>query len=83
MDFCWVNIALRKKTRQKFGQRVKQLRKIQDITQDQLAFESELSREEISRIESGVKNPSFETIIALASGFDIPLKELFDFDYME
>lgn len=64
-----------------FGKRVKQLRKDQNITQDQLAFESELSREEISRIESGKKNVALETSLALATGFCISLKELFDFEY--
>lgn len=64
-----------------FGKRVRQLRKDQNITQDQLAFESELSREEISRIESGKKNVALETSLALAKGFCIPLKELFDFEY--
>jgi transcriptional regulator with XRE-family HTH domain len=65
----------------KFGQRVKQLRKEQKITQSQLAFESELSREQISRIEREGKNVYMETNIALSIGFGITLKELFDFEY--
>lgn len=80
-DFCRVNKKQRKKILVEFGQRVKQLRKDQNITQDQLAFESELSREEISRIEGGKKNVALETNLALAIGFGITLKELFDFEY--
>lgn len=74
---------IRKKIRLKFGQRVKQLRISQKITQSQLAFESELSREGISRIERGEKNASLETSFALSIGFGITLKELFDFEYEE
>jgi transcriptional regulator with XRE-family HTH domain len=67
----------------RFGQRVRQLRKAQNITQSQLAFEAELSREEISRIERGKTNMLFETNLALSIGFGIKLKELFDFEYEE
>jgi transcriptional regulator with XRE-family HTH domain len=76
-----VKAKSRKKILLEFGQRVKQLRKEQRITQNQLAFESELSREEISRIERGEKNVALETNLALSIGFGITLKELFDFEY--
>ena len=71
----------RKRIVMEFGQRVRQLRMDQKISQSQLAFEAELSREEISRIESGQKNVALETNLALAIGFGITLKELFDFEY--
>jgi transcriptional regulator with XRE-family HTH domain len=67
--------------RLKFGQRVKQLRKVQKITQRKLAFKSKLSREEISRIERGEKNVALLTSIALSKGFGIILKELYNFKY--
>ena len=64
-----------------FGQRVKRLRKEQNITQSQLAFEAELSREQISRIERGKTNTGLQTNLALSVGFGIKLKELFDIEY--
>lgn len=52
----------------RFGQRVKQLRKAQNITQSQLAFEAELSREHISRMEHGKMNIGLETAILFMLG---------------
>jgi len=82
-DFCSVKKSQGKKIRKKFGQRVRHLRKQQNISQAQLAFESGLSREQISRIERGIKNVSLETIVSLSIGFDIPLKDLCDFEIGE
>ena len=73
----------RKKIIVSFGKRVRQLRKEQKITQSQLAFEAELSREHISRIERGKKNIGLTTALGLCVGFNIKLKELFDFEYEE
>lgn len=73
--------SLGKKIRKGFGQKVRQIRKFQKISQAQLAFESGLSREQISRIENGIKNVSMETLVSLSFGFNIPLKELCDFEY--
>ena len=82
LDFCCMKKSIKKKNCKKFGKRVRQLRKDQDdMTQDQLAYESGLSREEISRIENGKKAPSLNTLISLSKGFDMPLKELCDFEY--
>ncbi len=53
----------------RFGQRVKQLRKEQNITQSQLAFEAELSREHISRMEHEKMNIGLETALGLCAGF--------------
>lgn len=67
--------------RLKFGQRVRQLRKAQKITQGKLASKSNLSREEIGRIERGLKNLGLETSYALSIGLGITLEELFKFKY--
>jgi transcriptional regulator with XRE-family HTH domain len=72
-----------KRARKAFGQRIKQLRKEQGITQAQLAYESELSRIEIARLETGTRGASFETLLALANGFNIPFKVLVDFEFKE
>jgi len=79
LDFCCVKQKDSKMICKKFGQRVKQLRKEQGITQNQLAFESELSREAISRIELGKKNPSLVTSTAISVGLAISMHELFKY----
>jgi transcriptional regulator with XRE-family HTH domain len=78
-----VKEATIKRARKAFGQKIKKLRKEQGITQDQLAYESELSRIEIARLETGARGASFETLLALAKGFDMPLKDLMDFEFKE
>ena len=78
-----MKIKKSKKTRLLFGQRVKQLRKAQKISQGQLAFESELSLSGISVVERGMKNVSLETSLAIAKAFGMKLKELYDFEYEE
>ncbi len=83
LDFYYVKKTTTKRARKAFGKRIKQLRKEQGITQDQLAYESELSRVEIARIETGARGASFETMLSLSKGFNIPLKELLDFDFKE
>lgn len=75
--------AVIKRARKAFGQKIKQLRKDQGITQAQLAYESELSRIEIARLETGTRGASFETLLALAKGFNVPLKDLLDFEFKE
>jgi transcriptional regulator with XRE-family HTH domain len=63
----------------KLGKRISMLRKAQEISQSQLAFEASLPLMQISRIERGVVNSSISTLSAIAKALDISLKDLFDF----
>lgn len=49
-----------------FGQIIRQLRKERGLSQERLAFESNLDRSFISQLECGVKQPSLVTIFQLA-----------------
>ena len=60
-----------------FGKRLKSLRQKGEMTQLDLELESGISRTEISRIENGLKNVEFYTIVKLAEALDISLGELF------
>ena len=75
---------MKKKADKKFlkalGKRIRALRKEQKISQDQLAFESGIRREQVIRIESGTQNTSIDVIKKIAKSFEIPLKELLDFE---
>ncbi len=61
------------------GKRVKYLRRLQNLTQAQLAEKIDLSVNYVSQIETGIASPSFKTLLLLAQGLDVELKELFDF----
>jgi len=60
-----------------FGKRVHDLRKIINISQEELAFRSNLNRNYISDIECGRRNVSLNTIYALAKGLNVTVDTLF------
>jgi len=64
-----------------FGKRLKQLREEKGISQAQLAFEAEIQISQVSRIERGLINTTIANAKLLSKILDIPLKELFDFEY--
>ena len=63
---------------QRFGMRVKELRSERQITQDELAERVGVFRTYMSRIETGVANPSLTTIHALADSLEVAVAELFN-----
>lgn len=63
----------------RFGRRLKELRLKQNISQEELAFRCGLSKNYISDVERGTRNVSLKTIEKIAYGFEVNLKELFDF----
>jgi transcriptional regulator with XRE-family HTH domain len=69
------------KARKSLGRRIRSLRKTQNISQEQLAFESGLSRQYISYLESGYKSPTFDTLLSIAEAMDVHVKDLLDFEY--
>jgi len=60
-----------------FGERLKELRLKEGITQLDLEIQSGISRTEISRIENGLKNIEFFTIVKLAEALQINLVDFF------
>jgi transcriptional regulator with XRE-family HTH domain len=62
-----------------FGKKVRELRKKQKLSQSQLAFEANIPRMQISRIERGEVNTSISTIFAIARVLEIQVKDLFIF----
>ena len=47
---------------------IKQMRKAANLTQQQLADKSGISRVTLTRIETGASNPSLESLRAIAHG---------------
>lgn len=62
------------------GARIKQIRNMQGMSQNQLAFESGMPRAQIGRIERGEINTSIGSILVICRVFNIHPKELFDYD---
>lgn len=62
------------------GERIKYLRIVYRITQDDLAEKADMSSRNISDIENAKVNCHLTTIQAIANAFDISISELFDFD---
>ena len=65
---------------QKFlGTRVYELRKRVNLTQAQFAEKVGVSNDTISRIERGIRSPSFDVLERIAKGLDVEVRELFNF----
>lgn len=62
---------------QKFGQRVRDVRKDLGLSQEELGFKAGLNRTYISDIERGTKNPTIVTIDTLARTLGMSISELF------
>ncbi len=63
----------------KFGKRLRKLRRNSDITQEELAEKIGVSSNFISQLERGINAPSFEVLAKLAEVFQVPVRDLFDF----
>jgi len=62
-----------------FGQRVRYIRRLRNMTQAQLAERVDLSINYISQIENGGASPGFDTIVKIATGLHVAVRDLFDF----
>jgi len=53
------------------------MRKARGISQEELAYRSQVDRAYMSSIERGIQNPGVMTIIHIAKGMDISVAEIF------
>ena len=67
--------------RKKFGKRIKELRKLKGLTQEQIAELINIEPPNISKIESGTHFPQPENIEKIAKVLELNIKELFDFEH--
>ena len=61
----------------RLGNKIKEIRRQQKISQDQLSFESGISKNQISRIERGEINTGVSTLLILAEVLNVHIKEFF------
>lgn len=64
--------------KQKFGQKIKDLRKSKGISQEKLANLAEIDRTYLPTIEKGERNVSIEIVEKLAKALNVKIKDLFD-----
>lgn len=64
----------------KFAERLKKLREAKVLSQEELAFKSDLDRTYINRIEKEKRNPSLKSLYKIATALNISLSELVDID---
>lgn len=69
--------------KQKFGKRVKELRKSKGFTQEQVAEIVDIEPPNISKMEKGKHFPQPENIEKLANALGVNVKELFDFEHFQ
>lgn len=62
---------------QKFGERVRELRKDKELSQEQLAEKIKRDPRTVVSIEGGKRNPTLNTISKIAKALEIDIKDLF------
>lgn len=68
---------MKNKQNEAFGRILKKLRESKKISQEQLGFDSGLTRAYISLLERGHNSPTLDTIYAIASAMDVPAELIF------
>jgi transcriptional regulator with XRE-family HTH domain len=61
----------------KFGKRVKELRKLKDLSQEGLAFDADVERAYISHLESGRRNISIKQMEKILKALGVSFSEFF------
>jgi transcriptional regulator with XRE-family HTH domain len=64
--------------REVFCKNLRLVRRLKDISQEELAFRAELSRTYVSEVERGSRNISIDNMGLLAQALDVPLRDLVD-----
>ena len=64
-----------------FGLRVKELRTLKKLTQDQLAEMLDINSKYLSRIEMGYSFPSFDVLSKIADALEVLMLEIIDFSH--
>lgn len=64
--------------REVFGQNLRRVRRLKEISQEELALRADLSRTYVSEVERGVRNVSIDNMGLLADALGVPLRDLVD-----
>ena len=69
--------------KEKFGKRVREIRKQKGFTQEQIAEKIGIEPPNISKLENGAHFPLPENIEKLAKALNVDAKDLFDFEHFD
>jgi transcriptional regulator with XRE-family HTH domain len=69
--------------KQKFGKRVREIRKSKGITQEQIAELISIEPPNVSKMESGLHFPQPDKIEKIANALNVSVQELFDFEHIQ
>ena len=61
----------------RMGERIKAIRLSKNMTQNQLAMECDFEKASLSRIESGLSNPTIRTLNKISLALDVSLADFF------
>ena len=61
------------------GMRIRDFRVMRKMSQEALAFDSDIHPAYLSKVERGEKCPTIETIYKICNGLKIPMSQLLDF----
>ncbi len=64
--------------KQKVGLRIKELRALKEMSQEEVANTAEMERSFMTHIESGRRNISIETLQRILTALNISFKDFFD-----
>ena len=63
----------------RLGQNISSIRKRKKIPLEKFAWDIEVARSYLYKIEQGEANPTMNTLIKIAKGLNVKVKELIDF----
>jgi transcriptional regulator with XRE-family HTH domain len=63
---------------ERFGENLLRIRQARKFSQENVADRAEIHRTQISLLESGRRQPLFETLIKLSGALDVPVEAFFD-----
>jgi transcriptional regulator with XRE-family HTH domain len=63
------------------GRRIRSLRKVRGLSQEQLAERAEMGSKYLSRIETGQENPTLDIFLRLSHGLAVDPYELLQFEH--
>lgn len=64
-----------------FGKKVKELRLLRNLTQEELAYLAKIETNQIYRVENAKNGATLRTIVSIATALGKNPQELFDFEF--
>ncbi|HET6243582.1 MAG: helix-turn-helix transcriptional regulator [Bacteroidetes bacterium] len=64
-----------------FGEQIRKLRKEKSMSMEKLAEQADIEYSQIAKIEKGKINTTISTVFNLANALQLPVEDLFKFDF--